>query len=140
MHRFLLALLAVTTIASAQASNPARVNGIWKLTSLTTSGQATPDLPLTEVFIVNGKVSGKLGCGTFSGTMQAQGSRTRIAVKPLPPKPTERCLYALPGAFHTAMNSVNRYAISFDTQRLVLLSGKTRLTFERIGYVTPAKK
>ncbi|MFC4638456.1 META domain-containing protein [Deinococcus hohokamensis] len=127
-------------MASAQAGNPAPLNGIWKLTQLTVTGQATPDLPAAELFIVNGTLRGRLGCGAFAGTIQANNGRADISVTPLPPKPTERCLYAVPGAFHAALNSATRYAVSFDTQRLVLLSAKTRLTFERIGYVTPAQK
>jgi len=63
-----------------------------------------------------------------------------VRVAPLPPRPEERCLLAVPGAFHAALNSVGRYVVSEDTQHLVVFSRTARLTFQRIGYVTPARK
>lgn len=137
MHRLLLSL-ALMTLSTSKASNPAPLNGIWKLTSSTL--QEMPATVMPEMFIVSGSVHGQLGCGRFTGTIEAQQGHVGIEVSPLPPEPTEKCLNALPNEFHAALNTVNRYVISRDTKKLVLLNAKTRLTFERIGYVTPAKK
>lgn len=92
-----------------------------------------------QLVIAGGQVRGGIGCGTYAGTIRANHSRLTVQVAPLPPKPTERCLYAQSGPFHAALNASTGYLISSDTRQLVLFSKTTRLTFERIGYVTPVK-
>ncbi|WP_168733408.1 META domain-containing protein [Deinococcus sp. Arct2-2] len=144
--RFLLPTLALAAgLATAQTTLfqpttvPAPLNGIWTLTHVTP--QVKPDLNLAPVQLViaGGQVRGGIGCGTYAGTIRAAHNRLSVQVAPLPPRPNERCLYAQPLAFHAALNASSGYLISSDTQQLVLFSKTTRLTFKRIGYVTPAK-
>ncbi|MFB9995203.1 hypothetical protein ACFFLM_24970 [Deinococcus oregonensis] len=138
--RFLLPTLALAAgLASAQAATPAPLNGIWKLTRLT--GQVMSDLalPSVQLVIVGGQVRGDIGCGAYAGTIRASHNSLALQVAPLPPRPNERCLYAQSGPFHAALNASTGYLISSDTRQLVLFSKTTRLTFERIGYITPVK-
>ncbi|UQN06741.1 META domain-containing protein [Deinococcus sp. QL22] len=138
--RLLLSTFALAAgLGSAQSATPAPLNGIWTLTHVTP--QVKPDLSLAPVqlVIVGGQLRGSIGCGTYAGTIRAARNRLTIQVAPLPPRPNERCLYAQPLAFHAALNASTGYLISGNTRQLVLFSKTTRLTFERIGYVTPAK-
>ncbi|WP_146237405.1 hypothetical protein [Deinococcus yavapaiensis] len=118
------------------------MNGIWRLTKMTSVGTAPvlSPLPTTDLFIVGNSIRGRLGCGTYEGTIAAANNAMQMKVAPLPPKPSERCLYAVPGVFHQAMNTSWGYIISGDTQRLVVFSETAWLSFERIGYVTPTQK
>ncbi|WP_281166604.1 META domain-containing protein [Deinococcus aquatilis] len=134
----MLPFLLLPSIAAAQ-SVPAPLNGIWQLRDMKVFGKAETTLPPAQLVISGKQVGGKIGCGTYSGTVAAANNKIEIQAKPLPPRPNERCLYALPGAFHAALNASGSYVISGDTKLLVLFSKTTRLTFERIGYVTPAK-
>ncbi len=138
MRSFLLPYFLLISLAPAQ-SVPAPVNGIWQLNDMKVFGKAETTLPSTQLVISGGQLRGMIGCGTYAGTIAAANNQIKIQVKPLPPRPNERCLYALPGAFHTALNTSGNYIISGDTQVLVLFSKTTRLTFKRIGYVTPVK-
>ena len=70
--------------------------------------------------------------------MSAQQNTAQISIEPLPPEANVRCLFAVKGDFHNAMNAVTQYTLS--RTHLVLFSKQTRLVFERIGYVTPARK
>lgn len=132
-----LGLLGLLSTAAA-ASVPAPMHGIWQLTALTSQGMTVP-LADTTMTITGHSVSGHLGCGTFRGTITTQGHAVTTHVTPLPPRPTERCLYAQPGDFHSAMNGVTAYVLSSNTRQLVLLSRTGRLTFTRVGYVSPAR-
>ncbi|UQN04866.1 META domain-containing protein [Deinococcus sp. QL22] len=138
MRFLLLPGLLITGLASAQAV-PAPLNGIWQLKDMKVFGKTEPNLPLTQLVISGGQLGGNIGCGTYSGTIAAANNQLKIRVMPLPPRPNERCLYALPGAFHGALNASESYIISGDTQLLVLFSKTTQLTLKRIGYVTPVK-
>ena len=99
---------------------------------------ATGFTPGARLFIVNGQLSGTYGCGTFKGTLTAERNAARIDIEPLPPKANVRCLFAVKGDFHNAMNAVTQYTLS--RTHLVLFSKQGRLVFERIGYVTPSPK
>ena len=139
--RFLLPLLfAATSTAVAQSSNPAPMNGIWKLIQVNDSSASTPTLvqPAGELFIVSGKLRGTYGCGRYEGSIDAARNAVHISAAPLAPRPTERCLFAVRGAFHDDLNAASQYTLSRD--HLILFSRSARLTFERVGYVTPARK
>ncbi|THF70327.1 META domain-containing protein [Deinococcus sp. Arct2-2] len=138
MRFLLLPFLLLASSATAQAV-PAPLNGIWQLNDLTVFGKAQTALPSTQLVISGGQLRGMIGCGTYSGTIAAANNQIKLQVTPLPPRANERCLYALPGAFHGALNASGHYIISGDTRVLVLFSTTTRLTFQRIGYVTPVK-
>lgn len=141
MRQFLtqIAFLSVLSSASASASVPAPLHGIWQLDALTSHGAAAP-LPETTLTISGRSVTGRLGCGMFRGSISADDHAVRVSVTPLPPAPTVRCLHAVPGTFHATLNGVTSYVISGTTRQLVLVSKTGRLTFTRIGYVTPASK
>ena len=139
MARFLSPLLLLAALSSASASVPAPLNGIWKLTGMTPSSEASGPMPAVQMFIVGSTIRGNIGCGTYTGSVDAAQNRLTLQVKPQPPRANERCLYAMPGTFHTALNQANRYVISQDTRQLIFFSTTGRLTFQRIGYVTPAK-
>ncbi|AZI41857.1 META domain-containing protein [Deinococcus psychrotolerans] len=126
--------------SAAQAGNPAPLNGIWKLTQFSSAApkSETGFKPDAQLFIVNGQLSGSYGCGTFKGTLEAALSTARIRIEPLPPKANVRCVFAVKGEFHNAMNAATQYTLS--RTHLVLFSKQSRLIFERTGYVTPAKK
>ncbi|UQN05454.1 hypothetical protein [Deinococcus sp. QL22] len=138
MRFLLLPCFLLTGLASAQAV-PAPLNGIWQLKDMKVFGKAETTLPSTQLMISGGQLRGMIACGTYAGTIAAANNQMKIQVMPLPPRPNEKCLYALPGVFHSALNTSGNYIISGDTQVLVLFSKTTRLTFKRIGYVTPVK-
>ncbi|KQR22956.1 META domain-containing protein [Deinococcus sp. Leaf326] len=156
--RTLLALLALALVpapvlaanvtavrpapAQAAAPTPAPLNGIWRLV-----GEVEPDgvrgggIAVRPQLVISGdRVSGQLGCGRFTGTVQAEGGEISLKVTALPPRANERCLFAVPGDFYRVLNAADHYVINGSTQRLVLFSDKGRLTFERLGYVTPARR
>ncbi|GGR91087.1 META domain-containing protein [Deinococcus sedimenti] len=135
----LLPLALLTALSTTTAATPAPLHGIWQLTGFSVNGHAiaTPD---TTLFISGERVSGRLGCGSYEGRLNVERGTVQMQVGPDAPAPTVRCLYAQPGAYHAALNAVTGYAITRDTQDLVLFSKQGRLTFTRIGYVTPAKK
>lgn len=138
-----LVLALSTFLSTAQGVTvPAPLHGIWRLTQMTPVGASTglTPLPETDLIIVGNSVRGRLGCGTYEGTINAANNAAQLTVTPLPPRPTERCLYAAPGVFHQALNTAWGYIISGDTKRLVFFSKTAWLSFERIGYVTPARK
>lgn len=137
--RSILTLSLLAALSTATAVTPAPLHGIWKLTGLTSHGH-TIAVPESTLFISGTHVHGQLGCGSYQGTIKAERNAATFRVTPDAPAPTERCLYALPGKYHAALNAVTGYAITQDTKHLVLFSKTSRLTFERIGYVTPAKK
>jgi hypothetical protein len=129
-------LAALLLTSSAWASQPPPLSGIWSLrTDLAVAGAGRPS---AELFISDGQVWGQFGCGRFRGDLRASASRAAFAVRPLPPFPTERCVFAGDNPLVTALNRATRYAVG--QRQLVLFSGKTRLVFERIGFVTPARK
>ncbi|WP_161884346.1 META domain-containing protein [Deinococcus alpinitundrae] len=140
MRRLVFLFLLLPWTATAQAGNPAPLNGIWQLTQF--SGSAPTPVaglnPETRLFIVNGQLSGSYGCGTFRGTLSAERNTAQVNIDALPPKANVRCLFAVKGDFHRAMNAVTQYTLS--REHLVLFSKTARLVFERIGYVTPAHK
>jgi len=140
MRRLVFLSLLLPWTAAAQAGNPAPLNGIWQLTQFSGSApKPAADLtPEARLFIVNGQLSGSYGCGTFRGSLSAERNTARIDIEALPPKANVRCLFAVKGDFHRAMNAVTQYTLS--RQHLVLFSKTARLVFERIGYVTPARK
>lgn len=155
--RTLLALLAVTLspapvlAASVTAARPAPVqaapttpaplNGIWRLV-----GEVEPDgvrggvAVRPQLVIAGDRVSGQLGCGRFTGTVRAEGGEIDLKVTALPPRANERCLFAIPGNFYRVLNAADHYVVNGSTQRLVLFSDTGRLTFERVGYVTPVRR
>lgn len=138
-----LALAVSTFLPTAQGVTvPAPLHGIWKLTQMTPVGANTLHTPLpeTDLIIVGNSVRGRLGCGRYEGTIDPGNNTVQFKVTPLPPSPTERCLYATPGVFHQALNTAWGYIISGDTKRLVFFSKTAWLSFERSGYVTPAQK
>ena len=104
------------------------------------AGAVLTPLPETDLIIVGNSVRGRLGCGSYEGKISAADNALHLQVVPLPPKPTERCVYATPGVYHQALNTSWGYIISGDTKRLVFFSKLGWLSFERIGYVTPAQK
>ncbi|ULH16038.1 META domain-containing protein [Deinococcus sp. KNUC1210] len=139
--RFIFPLLvAAAGFVSAQPGNPAPMNGIWQLIQVNENGSSSTKLsqPAGQLFIVSGNIRGNYGCGRYEGTIEAARNVVHITADPLPPKPTERCLYAVRGAFHADLTAATQYTLSRN--HLVLFSKSARLTFERIGYVTPAKK
>ena len=140
MRLILTLLLSTITLARAAPGNPAPMNGIWKLAGLHESAPGNPNLimPTGELFVVNGQVNGRSGCGRFAGTLTAAQNVVHIQIEALPPKPTERCLYAVQGAFHDDLNAATQYVLG--SHSLILFSDTARLTFERIGFVTPANK
>ena len=128
--------------AQAAVPTPAPLNGIWRLV-----GEVEPEGMRGGAFVVRpqlvisgDRVSGQLGCGRFSGTVRAEGGEIRLDVTALPPRANERCLFAIPGNFYRVLNAADHYIINGSTQRLVLFSDTGRLTFERVGYVTPARR
>lgn len=137
--RSILTLSVLAALSTAAAVTPAPLHGIWKLTGLTSHGKTITSLEPTLV-ISGTHVGGRLGCGSYQGTINAERNAAQVHVTPDPPAPNVRCLYALPGEYHAVLNAVTGYAITQDTQHLILFSKTGRLTFERIGYVTPAKK
>ena len=140
MKRLVSLFLLLSWTAAAQTGNPAPLNGIWRLTQFSGSvpKPAAGLNPEARLFIVNGQLSGSYGCGTFKGTLAAERNAARINIEALPPKANVRCLFAVKGDFHRAMNAVTQYTLS--REHLVLFSKTARLVFERIGYVTPARK
>lgn len=142
MRLLLTLLLSVTTLAVASAApgNPAPMNGIWKLTGLheTAPGPAHLALPAGTLIVVNGQMHGSYGCGRFAGTVTAARNVVQVQVESLPPKPTERCLYAVRGASREDLSAAAQYTVS--AHYLTVFSDTARLTFERIGLVTPANK
>ncbi|GGQ93052.1 META domain-containing protein [Deinococcus ruber] len=116
------------------------MNGIWKLIQVNENGASSTKLsqPAGELFIVSGKIRGNYGCGRYEGTIEAAHNVVHISAEPLAPRPTERCLYAVRGAFHADLTAATQYTLS--RTHLVMFSKSARLTFERIGYVTPAQK
>ncbi|MBZ9751424.1 META domain-containing protein [Deinococcus sp. HMF7604] len=137
--RVFLNLALLTAFSAASAAVPAPLNGIWKLTGFTVNGKAVK-APEPTLVIVGNRVSGRLGCGSYQGTISAGNNAVKVQVVPDPPPANVKCLYALPGDYHGALNAATGYAITQDTQQLVLFSKTGRLTFQRIGYVTPAGK
>lgn len=135
----LLPLVLFTTLSGAQAANPAPLNGLWKLTQFAGDGTG-PRLPRPagELFIVSGQVRGNSGCGRYVGSLDAARSALRMQASVLPPRPAERCLYAVRGNFTDTLNAARQCTLSRD--HLVLFSTVGRLTFERVGFVTPANK
>ena len=133
-------LPALLLTSSAWAAQLPPLSGIWALrTALPVGSAVTGDSqPATEVFISDTQVRGRFGCGRFQGDLKASDSKVAFAVLALPPSPTERCVYAGDNPLVTALNSATRYAIG--QRQLVVFSGKTRLVFERIGFVTPGRK
>ncbi|WP_288482003.1 META domain-containing protein [uncultured Deinococcus sp.] len=132
----------VTAPGSVPATTaPAPLNGIWRLV-----GEVEPDglrggVAVRPQLVISGdRVSGQLGCGRFTGTVQATGSEISLKVTALPPRANERCLFAIPGNFYRVLNAADHYVINGSTQRLVLFSDAGRLTFERVGYVTPVRR
>ena len=140
MRLILPLLLTVSGLAAAQPGNPAPMNGIWKLIQVNETAAINPRLvqPAGELFIVGGKIRGTYGCGRYEGTIEASRNVVHISAEPLAPRPTERCLFAVRGAFHADLNAATQYTLS--RTHLVLFSRSARLTFERVGYVTPANK
>ena len=134
---------AAVQIASTQAAptTPTPLNGIWRLV-----GEVEPDgvrggvAVRPQLVIAGDRVSGQLGCGRFTGTVRAEGGEIRLKVTALPPRANERCLFAIPGNFYRVLNAADHYVINGSTQRLVLFSDTGRLTFERLGYVTPVRR
>lgn len=124
------------------AATPAPLNGIWQLV-----GETEPDgvrgagLAVRPRLVIAGdRVSGQLGCGRFTGSVRAEGGEISLRVTALPPRVGERCLFALPGDFYRVLNAADHYVVNGSTQRLVLFSDTGRLTFERLGYVTPVRR
>jgi hypothetical protein len=143
----LFPVLFLASLSAAQAaSNPAPMNGIWQLTQMTqmtqtsrtTPGDARLPMPAGELFIVSGQVRGNYGCGRYQGTLNAAANTVMIQVNLLPPRPTERCLFAGRNPAATLLNAATQYTLSQG--HLVLFSKVGRLTFERVGFVTPGKK
>ncbi|GGO30401.1 META domain-containing protein [Deinococcus humi] len=132
-------LLLASLMGGAQAAVPAPLTGIWQLTGSTASIRPLPAPPEGQLVIAN-EVHGKVGCGTFRGSINAAAGGLELQVTPDAPDPRARCLYALPGPFLEALNESTHYVISSDTKLLVLYSKKARFAFKRIGYVTPANK
>jgi len=133
-----LGLCAVLPVASA-SGNPAPLNGIWTLSGLSEPGAVLRGAPVTaDLVIVDGQLHGTLGCGRYEGTLDA--ARNALSVKANLPaaRAGERCLYAVRGAFLNDLNAARQYTVSRD--HLVLFSGRARLTFTRLGFVTPARK
>ena len=133
-------VFAASSVALAQPGNPAPMNGIWKLIQVNDASPSTPALvqPAGELFIVSGNIRGSYGCGRYEGSIDAARNAVHISAAPLAPRPTERCLFAVRGAFHDDLNAAAQYTLSRD--HLILFSKTARLTFERVGYVTPARK
>lgn len=140
----LAANVAATRPAPAQAAvpTPAPLNGIWRLVGeVELDGVRGGGLAVRPQLVISGdRVSGQLGCGRFSGTVRAEGGEISLKVTALPPRANERCLFAIPGNFYRVLNAADHYVINGSTQRLVLFSDMGRLTFERLGYVTPARR
>lgn len=138
----LLPLLLLGTLSAASAtSNPAPLNGIWTLTSLSEavpSGPAKAARATGDLVILNGQIHGTVGCGRYQGTLDAAQNEVSIQAKLLPPRANERCLYVVRGALLDDLNEAQQYTLS--RTHLVLFSKTSRLVFERIGYVTPARK
>jgi hypothetical protein len=74
----------------------------------------------------------------FAGALAAARNAVQIQIEVLPSKPTERCPYAVHSAFHDDLNAATQYTLS--SRYLTVFSKMARLTFERVGYVTPANK
>ena len=138
----LLASLGAAPPSAAQTvapGNPAPMNGIWKLTALTPAQASDAAFkPEGQLFIVSGELRGNYGCGRFVGRLGAAANALRVQVRALPPRPTERCVFARDNSFTAALGAAAQYTISRD--HLVLFSKAGRLTFGRIGFVTPGKK
>ncbi|MBB5362877.1 hypothetical protein [Deinococcus humi] len=133
-------LPALLLTSSAWAVQLPPLSGIWALRTALPEGSAVlgDAQPAAEVFISNTHVRGQFGCGRFQGDLTASDLKVRFSVRTLPPSPTERCVYAGDNPLVNALNSATRYAIG--QRQLVVFSGKTRLVFERIGFVTPSRK
>ncbi|WP_407570234.1 META domain-containing protein [Deinococcus altitudinis] len=140
----LLALVAfgtVQTLATVQAAgNPAPLNGIWALTGASEGDGSSSRgaSPSGQLVIVNGQLHGNYGCGRFQGTLEAAHNEVTVQATSLPPRANERCLFVVRYAFLNDLNAARQYTVSRN--HLVLFSKTARLTFERLGYVTPAQK
>jgi len=136
----MLALSSFGAHAAAPAgSNPAPMNGIWQLSSFSdTSAPTVGLLPAGQLMIVSGAVRGNAACARFQGTLTAARNEVRIQAEQLPPPANVRCAFTVRGSLGAALNEVSQYTLT--RKHLVLFSDKVRLTFDRIGYVTPANK
>lgn len=137
----LLPFLAVAALGTVQAAgNPAPLNGIWSLTGVSTaSGNASHALsPAGQLVIVNGQLHGTYGCARFEGTLDAERNEASIGTRTLPHRANERCLFVIRNDLLSGLNAARQYTVS--RTHLVLFSKSARLTFERIGYVTPVQK
>ncbi|MGY2893677.1 META domain-containing protein [Deinococcus sp. UYEF24] len=140
----LLALMAfgtVQTLATVQASgNPAPLNGIWALTgaSEASGNNSRAANPSGQLVIVDGQLHGSYGCARFEGTLEASHNGAVIEASVLPPRAGERCLFVVRHPVLDDLNAARQYTVSQN--HLVLFSKTARLTFERVGYVTPARK
>jgi META domain len=137
-----LPLLLLTVLSVAQAaSNPAPLNGIWTLTGVSEAAPKNPAFApksAGELVIVNGQLSGNYGCGRFQGTLNAAHNAAKISAEALPPRATERCVFAVHNPALSGLNAAEQYTVSQNY--LVVFSKAARLTYRRVGYVTPANK
>lgn len=138
MSTLLLSAFSVEA-ATSPGSNPAPMNGIWQLSSFSDASAPAVGLsPSGQLMIVSGAVRGNAACARFQGTLTAARNEVRIQAEQLPPPANVRCAFTVRGSLGTALNEVRQYTLS--NKHLVLFSDKVRLTFDRIGYVTPARK
>ena len=137
MTRALLLALVLAPSAVAQTATPAPINGIWKLTGLSqqTGGNPQP-LPVTaQLFISGDRVWGQSICLDFQGRIEADGGRLQLTAAPV--RGRLHCMIAVRGDFLGALNAADHYVVNRD--HLILFSRDSRLAFERVGFVTPAK-
>ncbi|WP_293914362.1 META domain-containing protein [Deinococcus sp.] len=134
---FLLAGLGVAQTVTP--SNPAPMNGIWTLTQFAGSPSLDRQFAASgQLTIEGGRLTGNYGCGRYRGTLEAVANTSRISVALLAPSPLVRCRFAVRGNIVDTLNAATQYTLSRD--HLVLFSKAGRLSFERIGFVTPGKK
>lgn len=129
--------LLFLAVGVAHASVPAPLVGIWKL-----EGPARPTgpmgvVPTVELTLANGTLRGSYGCARFGGAFTAARHAASFDAKLLPPAPNERCTFAADASFVRELNASTTYVVTRD--RLLLISGQTRLSFRRVGFVTPVR-
>ncbi|MFC4454302.1 hypothetical protein [Deinococcus sonorensis] len=127
----LLALLCTTSFA--RTAVPAPLIGIWEQDQPVQTGA-----PPARLAISGAQLRGTYGCGRFEGRVSAAANSLTVRASMLPPAPNERCLYATTLPFVHDLNTVQRYVVSRD--HLLVFAAGTRLSFNRIGFVTPAEK
>ncbi|WP_157463830.1 META domain-containing protein [Deinococcus pimensis] len=129
--------LSLMMSGGSLASVPAPLIGIWQLEAPAQPAGPSGAAPTVQLTLSSGALRGAYGCGRFSGRFEASGHRVALSASMLPPAPNERCTFAMELPFIHELNASTRYVVSRD--HLLLFSGKQRLTFRRIGFVTPER-